>query len=143
MVNNSIGQDQPLEITGYAAPDAEVDAFIDNAIATSTQSDSKGYYSIYIPPSVLSVGDHFVKTRYSLSSGQASDFSDSQAFNVSSLAYPKADLNGDGSITISDWSIFLYRWNSKDPTLRATLDINGDGKVDITDFSIFLSLIKF
>ncbi|MCL5733592.1 MAG: dockerin type I domain-containing protein [Patescibacteria group bacterium] len=131
-----------MEIFGYAAPNAEVDAFIDNASVTSTQSDSTGRYLIYVPPSALSVGDHFVKTRYSLSADQTSDFSDSQAFNVSSLAYPKADFDGDGVITISDWSIFLYRWNSKDPALRATLDINGDGKVNITDFSIFLNSIK-
>ncbi len=128
-------------MVGYAAPNAKVETFIDNTGAASVQSGADGRYSISISAGDLSVGSHFIKTRYSLAA-QASDFSESQAFEVSSLKYPKADFNGDGKVDISDWSVFLYRWGSKDSALRATIDINGDGKVDIADFSDFLSLFQ-
>ncbi|MFA5870848.1 MAG: dockerin type I domain-containing protein [Candidatus Paceibacterota bacterium] len=54
----------------------------------------------------------------------------------------KTDLNNDGSITINDLSIFLFRWESEDATLKQSIDFNNDGKVDVSDFSILLNVIR-
>ncbi len=45
------------------------------------------------------------------------------------------DLNGDGSVNITDLSIFLTYWG----TSNSTADINHDGTVNITDLSILLT----
>lgn len=45
-----------------------------------------------------------------------------------------ADLNSDGAVNITDFSILLFHWN----TTNAVADINGDGSVSLADFSIML-----
>jgi hypothetical protein len=45
-----------------------------------------------------------------------------------------ADLNGDGKVTLADFSILSY-WYKK-PNPPAYVDLNGDGKITLTDFSI-------
>jgi hypothetical protein len=44
------------------------------------------------------------------------------------------DLNGDGKVNITDFSIMLYWWN----TDNACADQNDSGNVDLTDFSIMM-----
>ncbi len=131
-----------ITVFGYAAPNAKVEAYVDSNKMGETQSGIDGSYSIPIATDSLVVGSHFIKTSYILSADKMSDFSGSKAFLISELAYPNADFNNDGSITIGDWSVFLYRWGSNDQKLRGTLDLNGDGKIDISDFSIFLQAMK-
>lgn len=55
---------------------------------------------------------------------------------------PKIDLNNDNADNIADVSIFLFRWESADPALKASIDFNGDKKVDVSDFSILLNTIR-
>lgn len=45
-----------------------------------------------------------------------------------------ADLNGDGSVNLVDFSILLFNWN----TASIVADINKDGTVSLPDFSIML-----
>jgi len=45
-----------------------------------------------------------------------------------------ADLNHDGRVNITDFSILLYYWG----TNNACADQNHDGTVDLTDFSIMM-----
>ncbi|MCD4762343.1 hypothetical protein K8R32_05300, partial [bacterium] len=45
-----------------------------------------------------------------------------------------ADLNKDGRVNITDFSILLYYWSTDD----ACADQNSDGNVDLTDFSIMM-----
>jgi len=45
------------------------------------------------------------------------------------------DLDGDGIVGFTDFSILLSNWGSDNPKA----DINGNGKVDVFDFSIMLS----
>jgi hypothetical protein len=55
------------------------------------------------------------------------------AATTSNLAY--GDLNGDGSVNITDLSILLSNYN----TANTLADINSDGSVNIFDLSILLS----
>jgi hypothetical protein len=55
------------------------------------------------------------------------------AATTSNLAY--GDLNGDGSVNITDLSILLSNYN----TANALADINSDGSVNVFDLSILLS----
>jgi hypothetical protein len=50
----------------------------------------------------------------------------------------KGDLNGDGKVTIADFSLLAY-WFKRTLTAQAIaagVDLNGDGKVTLADFSI-------
>jgi len=47
-----------------------------------------------------------------------------------------ADLNNDGKISLTDISIFMTAWSSKD----RIIDFDNDGKMTFTDFSIMLSV---
>lgn len=46
----------------------------------------------------------------------------------------RSDLNCDGRVNLTDFSILLYYWNNASPVA----DINGDGKVGLIDFSIMM-----
>jgi hypothetical protein len=49
-----------------------------------------------------------------------------------------ADLNRDGKVNLTDFSILLFWWNTDGGTSDPSADINGDKKVNLTDFSILL-----
>lgn len=50
---------------------------------------------------------------------------------------PHGDINKDGSINLSDFSILMYYWHDTPPANKCA-DINKDGTVDLADFSIML-----
>ncbi|MBI2037039.1 MAG: hypothetical protein HYT14_01605, partial [Candidatus Liptonbacteria bacterium] len=128
---------------GYATPGSSIELEIDGAaLAKKETAAANGSYKALFNTAELAFGSHRVRARQIDAEGAASDFSAQKTFTVSQLPVPRADLNSDGIITISDWSIFLSRWRTKDPDLRATLDLNGDGKVDIADFSVFIRTIR-
>jgi len=96
-----------------------------------------------MPTGALDFGQHRVRAKQiNLDGGRESDYSTERAFIVSKLTVVKADFSGDGKIDITDWSIFLARWSSKNSLVRAGIDLNDDGKVDISDFSIFIKTIR-
>ncbi|MDO8521395.1 MAG: hypothetical protein Q7S52_04725 [bacterium] len=133
-----ITEGQPIKILGYAAPGSVVEASIDNIPWGQMVSSVSGFYEFATTTSLLTLADHTIKARYTLSSGMVSDFSLERVFRISSDTFLKTDLNNDGVIDISDWSIFLFRWGETDTALKSTIDFNGDGLVDISDYSIFL-----
>ena len=49
-------------------------------------------------------------------------------------ACPNADLNKDGRVNLTDFSILLYYWG----TDNACADQNQNGIVDLVDFSIMM-----
>ena len=52
----------------------------------------------------------------------------------SSTCVVRADLNGDCSVNLVDFSILAYWY--KRSGFPAAYDLNGDGKIDLVDFSI-------
>lgn len=50
---------------------------------------------------------------------------------------PHGDINKDGSINMTDFSILMYYWHDTPPA-NPCADINKDGTVDLTDFSVLL-----
>lgn len=142
LASAAISQGQLVKILGYAAPSSPVEVLIDNTPWGQTISSASGFYTFATSTAGLTLADHTVKARFILSGGIKSDFSLEKIFRVSTLAFPKADLNGDGMVNITDWSIFLFRWGSSDATLKSGVDFNSDGRVDISDFSIFLGSMR-
>ena len=141
-----------VHILGYAAPNNIIELEI-GGIKKETTSNTNGYYEFVMDTDDLEVGSHTVRTRQissstSTDSGQAtqeiktSNFSISRAFKISSLSVPLADFNNDSKVGITDWSIFLFRWGSKQIDLKSKIDLDGNGIINISDFSIFLRVFN-
>lgn len=133
---------QPVKVLGYAAPLGVVEIWVDDSFMGQTISDESGFYEFSTSTTQLSLANHMIKVRYVLRDGAVSDFSLGKVFKISTLAFPKTNLNGDGAINISDWSIFIYRWGLGDKALQSSIDFNGDGRVDISDLSILLDAMR-
>jgi len=131
-----------INIEGFAAPNNTVNIIIDNELFYETQSDEKGYYSFSKNTAQLDSGEHYAKAQQIDKSDRISKFSLIKVFKVHAPVFLKADFNKDRYIDISDWSIFLFNWNSQDQALQNTIDLDESGIIDIADFSIFLKEFK-
>lgn len=142
-VNNSLVKiGTSVQVDGYAAPLTTVEIEINGIIHGKAKTDSKGHYSVSAGTQGLGIGTYYLKVRQTDAAGVSSQFSFPIAFKISSLINPKADFSGDGLVTITDWSVFLFRWGSVDQSLKSKIDMDGDGIIGISDFSIFLKAIK-
>ncbi|MDZ4286091.1 MAG: MBG domain-containing protein [Candidatus Sungbacteria bacterium] len=139
---NTVRKGDVLKVIGYGAANTTIEFEVDGQLLASTaQAGSDGLYQKLITTADYSLGDHTIRVRQK-SKNTTSGFSYKKTFAVSQLFFPVTDLNSDGKIDISDWSIFLSKYNSKDPAVREQLDLNDDGKVDISDFSLFIRSLK-
>lgn len=145
LVPPTIGFDKSLiakndtpKIMGYAAPNNMVELEIDGLKYKEIKADQSGFWNFNADATYLAYGEHQVRARQTDAEGKASNFSIMRIFKLLQFSVSRADLNSDGAVNISDWSIFLYRWGSDKEEIKLQSDINGDGKVNIFDFSIFL-----
>jgi len=143
LVHTLLTRADDLQLIGYGAPGSTVEMEIDTIPQKETELlDEKGYYVLTKSITKLSVGAHYVRVRLVDKDGRKSDFSATRAFKKSLLAASRADFNNDGAVNITDWSVFLFRWGSEDPSLKSTVDLDGNGVVDIFDLSVFLNKIE-
>jgi hypothetical protein len=98
-------------------------------------------YRITINTAGLDFGTHSIAVNETFADGVVSENSLSRIFTISQAFTPQADFNLDGKVDITDWSIFLSRWNIPGGPDKS-LDMNGDGTVDIADFSIMLRAVQ-
>lgn len=97
-------------------------------VITTTSSSSLSYID-----SGLTAGTQYSYSVVALDAvGNASP---AATLNASTVARKIGDINGDGSVDITDLSIMLSDWN----TSTAAADLNGDGIVNIFDLSTLLS----
>lgn len=130
---------------GSTIPFGTVLTHIDNAprAAQETIASQSGEWQMSLPSSGLAAEKyHTIKARFEdrSATGTGSGYSQTVNFYVgNNVPNPNAspagaDLNGDGSVNLVDFSILLFNWG----TASAGADINKDGNVDLTDFSILL-----
>lgn len=131
-----------LIVSGYAVAGKKVEVEIEGFAQTEVLSESDGRYSVSTTTANFDIKDYFVKARQLISETVVSGYSAPIAVRISSLQFPRADFNGDNKVDISDWSVFLFRWGSKEGALRIKIDMNSDGKIDVFDLSIFLKAMK-
>lgn len=132
-----------LYFDGSANPQYAIVVEVDNQpVKMDIVANAEGLFSGLLKTEELSLGSHTVRVRQVGPYGERSDYSPQHVFSVVNIFTPNLDYNRDGSIGISDWSIFVSRWLSTDVTLRNKNDLNGDGKIDVQDFSIFIKTLK-
>ncbi|MBI5913429.1 IPT/TIG domain-containing protein, partial [Candidatus Azambacteria bacterium] len=138
----SLTSRESLRIFGYATPGNKVQVEIDGKVVGTVLTTASGYYTLSAPLSALARGDHTARSMQAATLSRTSDHSLLKAFQIADPFVANADLNNDGKLTISDWSIFLSIWSSRDASIKNKIDLNGDGRVTIADLSVFLSSFR-
>ncbi|MBI3572416.1 hypothetical protein HY091_02710, partial [Candidatus Kaiserbacteria bacterium] len=134
---------QPITVFGTTAPKSLVTLSIGSVHAESLnlQSNTSGFWSRAVDTTPLGVGSHSAQAQAMTSDNVISAASSSVTFAVNPLekcdGKKSADLNCDGGVNLTDFSILLFFWKATNPT-NARADINHDGSVNVVDFSIML-----
>lgn len=138
---------QTVTISGFALPNASITienqkdgVGVSKKIFTTT-SDADGAWSIPVDTTNFSQGTYQVKAKSeSLDGSIETDYSEYTYYGVGQEAENQifADLNRDGKVNLTDFSILLFWWGSDGGDSDPPADINGDGSVSLTDFSILL-----
>ncbi|MFC1780071.1 dockerin type I domain-containing protein [Patescibacteria group bacterium] len=136
LAKSTIKQKDEVAISGRAHPYSQIVVFVDSysdiVQANSSGNWSYNFNSHYNP---LLVGTHYVYAKEIVSGGYESIFTQNLSLQVQSCHI--ADINCDGGVNLTDFSIMLYYWNQTNPANHRS-DINRDHKVNLTDFSIML-----
>ena len=131
-----------IKVSGYAGGEDEIQLELDGKPWQTVAADSVGRWQYTADVSTFAFGTHQIRAKRTGSDGKSSTYTSSYSFKIGAAEDTRIDLNGDHLVTISDWSIFLFRWGSSDASLRSTIDMDGDGIVNLTDFSIFLRAMR-
>ncbi len=137
-----------LEVLGQSAQDSSIDLWLYPKVVGGVTDDviikeegiiaTNGSWSFAFNTDNLANGPYQVKARSSMTAVGTSDFSKVIDLMVGGELPVEtcagADLNGDGKVNITDFSILLYWWT----TDNACADQNSDGTVNLIDFSIMM-----
>jgi hypothetical protein len=139
----SVRQGEEVKIYGHAAPTTEILVHINSEQEYIEQTNSKdtGEWELVFDTSPLEVDFHTAKALFQVNvEGNIikSAFSRAVSFHVGKVggeaACPGADLNADGRVNLTDFSILLYWWD----TDNECADQDQSGNVDLVDFSIMM-----
>lgn len=139
----------PIRLFGQTAPSVDVLLNFSSGAGSTvevTSSTADGLWQYYVDTANLPQGEtQSVKAqfRFTDDSGvmQLSEYSRVISFKIEGGQViveedpcTRSDINRDGRVNLTDFSILLFNWGTADPTA----DINQDGAVNLTDFSIML-----
>lgn len=133
-------------MTGYAQPNAVVtlenrsEASAVSLKTFSATADASGVWSAEVSTTGFSAGTYQVRAKSAVEGGVSTLFSNWTYYGVGQAASApiNADLNRDGSVNLTDFSILLFWWGTAGGASNPPADINQDGTVSLTDFSIML-----
>ncbi|MFI5240425.1 MAG: dockerin type I domain-containing protein [Candidatus Saccharimonadia bacterium] len=136
IVTNPIKRPQTEHIIGTTRQNSTVTVFFSgtkysDSFSVQTSSDALGNWDT-TPGVFLHLGNYSVSAVVTEPGGNQSPQTTMQNITVTL----SADLNNDGRINLTDFSILMFYFNQSNVTKPA--DINDDGKVNLTDFSIML-----
>jgi hypothetical protein len=129
---------RPAELIGRgrSLSNASVQVFVSGSrdnLTLSASTNASGQWSVNLNPK-LHLG---LKSAYAMALnglGGQSSLSETHDFTV----LRSADLNVDGLVNLTDFSILMYSYSSN-PIRNVISDINDDDVVDLVDFSIMMS----
>lgn len=130
--------------SGSAIPNGNITLFTQAPLRIyTTTADANGNWSYTITnTNEYVLGDYYIYALAQSPGGLTSLNSPSQGFTITSTTIigtacgdiSNGDLNCDGNVDLTDFSILMYYWG----TANAVADINGDHMVNLTDFSILM-----
>lgn len=143
--DNTLLQGQDLYATGSAYPGTDITIFTDTPMRTYTANTSAaGVWTTTITDTEdYTPGDYRIYT-LAQSGGLQSLASHKLVFSISTSGaggggaacgdISGGDLDCDGDVDLTDFSILMYYWAQE----NATADVNSDTFVDLIDFSIMM-----
>lgn len=142
---SSIALSDSVLIFGTTAPAGAVTIFVssEEEKTFTTTAGSDGVWTKQILGSDIGLGDHNIRSKATTIDSGISAFSRTIPLTVTDSppelcdGRNRADLNCDGLVNLTDFSILLFYWQQRNPA-NARADINADGTVNLTDFSILL-----
>lgn len=141
--NDNVKLGEFVTLSGTSAPSSIISLTLHSVQATNytVTSDTKGRWSKVVNTQDIGVGTHTAQARANKSGSIISEYSASIDFSVNPLGQcdgkKTADLNCDGKVNLTDFSILLFFWQQRNPS-NPRSDINADSQVTIVDFSIML-----
>ena len=139
----SVRQGEDIKIHGQTVPATAVLVQINSQqqFVEQTNSQDNGDWELVFNTAPLEEDFHMAKAQFQIAvEGNVvkSGFSRAASFYVGRVGgeavCPNGDLNGDGRVNLTDFSILLYYWG----TDNACADQNQNGVVDLVDFSIMM-----
>jgi cysteine-rich repeat protein len=133
-----------VRFSGQTIPNAIVDLYRDQSTVVGTvTSDNSGRWEFTYDTAGVSPADYSFRAKVTVGSGSLnteSGFSSTLQLFVGVDGQPTtpSDLNRDGSVNLTDFSILIFWWNTNGGDSDPPADINGNGNVGIEDFSILL-----
>ena len=145
---SSVQAGQMVEVFGQSAPDSLVEVWLypqtsgdlltEEIIKREVIASSMGRWTAFMDTTDLVNGDYKIKARTTIEQVGMSEFGQILDLAVGGAVTTGlcegADLNGDGRVNLTDFSILLYYWGTDDECA----DQNKDGTVNLTDFSIMM-----
>lgn len=145
-----VALNEDVRAFGESVPGSTVEVYVSK---TGTTADAKkftatttkgvqglpdGSYSVTFNAKQFPLGTYDIRAKAIVSSGLSSGLSNPVALGVGEKPVPRSglrsDLNKDGKVNLTDFSILLSFWRTAD----AIADINEDKDVNLADFSIML-----
>jgi len=132
-----------IVVFGNTVPGSGVNIHIhsDQEYINKVESEENGKWELNFNTEPLAEELHTAKAMFTIASEDntlESGFSKSISFFVGNVGgeavCAEADLNGDGRVNITDFSILLYYWD----TANECADQNQNGTVDLIDFSVMM-----
>ncbi len=133
-----------VTITGQSIPSAKIEIYFNtNEFVESTDSDATGRFSLVYNASKLRSASYVVKARSitgiaPLITQSAYSSAVQLLVGIDGAPSTASDLNKDGKVNLTDFSILIFWWQSNGGNSNPSADINGNGKVSLEDFSILL-----
>jgi len=142
--NAEVNPGATIILEGQTIPSASVEVVIDdNKQTLTTESSSSGNWSVNFDTGTVSVDTHTAKARFIEKTGSLEVESQygtalSLFVGVEGKATSNADLNRDGKVNLTDFSILVFWWGTPGGSSNPPADISQNGKVSLEDFSILL-----
>jgi hypothetical protein len=142
---NPVTPPAQLTISGYTIPNATVtienekDRSAASRKSFTATANNSGAWSIPVPTDGFSDGTYKVRAK-AVRDSTIVNFSQYTLYGVGAGARTgnNSDLNRDGKVNLTDFSILLFWWNTNGGDSNPPADISQDSRVNLTDFSILL-----
>lgn len=135
---------ETITLSGQTIPNATVEVLVDSGAKRLTATaNASGEWSVPFDTGTVSASTHTVKARFTTVNGALrteSQYGTALSIFVGVEGKPtsSADLNRDGKVNLTDFSILVFWWGTPGGNSNPPADINGNGRVSLEDFSILL-----
>ncbi len=142
----SLDAGDPLLLSGQSVPEVDLNTVVnsEHEIISETVTDAEGFWDMEVDTSSLEEDIHTARAQFFTvldGSEVSSGFSQALTFFIGDVVegfVGPSDLNVDGSVNLTDFSILLFHWGTDGGDSDPPADINLSGEVNLTDFSIMI-----